>query len=114
MPELPEVETVRRQLAPLVEGRRLERMEILDPRWSRPLAPAGSVARSRAKAKARSLAMPCSSNHVPRSSPPASTTRDAAPSPSRHDGPLADVGATVLRWLTGRDAERLPGQTFLT
>jgi formamidopyrimidine-DNA glycosylase len=40
MPELPEVETIRRQLAPLVEGRRLERMEILDPRWSRPLAPA--------------------------------------------------------------------------
>jgi formamidopyrimidine-DNA glycosylase len=40
MPELPEVETIRRQLAPLVEGRRLQRMEILDPRWSRPLAPA--------------------------------------------------------------------------
>jgi len=39
MPELPEVETIRRQLAPLVQGRRLERMEILDPRWSRPLAP---------------------------------------------------------------------------
>src|SRR5271167_4832857 len=39
MPELPEVETIRRQLAPLVEGLRLERMEILDPRWSRPLAP---------------------------------------------------------------------------
>ena len=39
MPELPEVETIRRQLAPLVEGSRLERMEILDPRWSRPLAP---------------------------------------------------------------------------
>jgi formamidopyrimidine-DNA glycosylase len=39
MPELPEVETIRRQLAPLVEGMRLERMEILDPRWSRPLAP---------------------------------------------------------------------------
>ncbi len=39
MPELPEVETIRRQLAPLVEGRRLERVEILDPRWSRPLAP---------------------------------------------------------------------------
>jgi formamidopyrimidine-DNA glycosylase len=38
MPELPEVETIRRQLAPLVEGRRLLRMEILDPRWSRPLA----------------------------------------------------------------------------
>jgi formamidopyrimidine-DNA glycosylase len=40
MPELPEVETIRRQLSPLVEGRRLERIEILDPRWSRPLAPA--------------------------------------------------------------------------
>jgi formamidopyrimidine-DNA glycosylase len=39
MPELPEVETIRRQLAPLVEGRMLERLEILDSRWSRPLAP---------------------------------------------------------------------------
>jgi formamidopyrimidine-DNA glycosylase len=40
MPELPEVETIRRQLAPLVEGRRIESIEVLDPRWSRPLAPA--------------------------------------------------------------------------
>ena len=40
MPELPEVETIRRQLAPRVEGRVLARLEILDPRWSRPLAPA--------------------------------------------------------------------------
>jgi formamidopyrimidine-DNA glycosylase len=39
MPELPEVETIRRQLAPLVEGRRLLEVEVLDPRWSRPLAP---------------------------------------------------------------------------
>ncbi|HYM44828.1 MAG TPA: bifunctional DNA-formamidopyrimidine glycosylase/DNA-(apurinic or apyrimidinic site) lyase [Solirubrobacteraceae bacterium] len=39
MPELPEVETIRRQLAPLVEGRKLRSIEILDPRWSRPLAP---------------------------------------------------------------------------
>jgi formamidopyrimidine-DNA glycosylase len=39
MPELPEVETIRRQLAPLVEGRYIERVEVLDPRWSRPLAP---------------------------------------------------------------------------
>jgi formamidopyrimidine-DNA glycosylase len=39
MPELPEVETIRRQLAPLVEGKTLERIEIIDPRWSRPLAP---------------------------------------------------------------------------
>jgi phosphopentomutase len=33
---------------------------------------------------------------------------------ARHDGPLADVGATVLRWLTGRDAEGLPGSAFLS
>ena len=39
MPELPEVETIRRQLAPIVEGRRLAAVEVLDPRWSRPLAP---------------------------------------------------------------------------
>jgi formamidopyrimidine-DNA glycosylase len=39
MPELPEVETIRRQLSPLVEGRTLERVEVLDWRWSRPLAP---------------------------------------------------------------------------
>lgn len=39
MPELPEVETIRRQLAPLVEGRTLEHVSILDGRWSRPLAP---------------------------------------------------------------------------
>jgi formamidopyrimidine-DNA glycosylase len=39
MPELPEVETIRRQLAPLVDGRTLERVSILDARWCRPLAP---------------------------------------------------------------------------
>ncbi len=39
MPELPEVETIRSQLAPLVQGRTLARVEILDPRWSRPLEP---------------------------------------------------------------------------
>src|SRR5579875_1784424 len=31
----------------------------------------------------------------------------------RHDGLLADVGASVLRWLTGREAPGLPGQSFL-
>ncbi|HEV2923564.1 MAG TPA: bifunctional DNA-formamidopyrimidine glycosylase/DNA-(apurinic or apyrimidinic site) lyase [Solirubrobacteraceae bacterium] len=39
MPELPEVETIRSQLSPLVEGRTLRKMEILDARWSRPLDP---------------------------------------------------------------------------
>src|SRR3954452_852326 len=40
MPELPEVETIRRFLAPAVEGRRLERMEVLYARWCDPAAPA--------------------------------------------------------------------------
>jgi formamidopyrimidine-DNA glycosylase len=39
MPELPEVETVVRQLEPEVEGQRIERLEVLDERWSRPLPP---------------------------------------------------------------------------
>jgi formamidopyrimidine-DNA glycosylase len=39
MPELPEVETIRRQLAPHVEGRTIARLEIPDPRWTLPLAP---------------------------------------------------------------------------
>ena len=39
MPELPEVETVRRRLAPLLEGRRFERVEIADPRLTRPHDP---------------------------------------------------------------------------
>jgi formamidopyrimidine-DNA glycosylase len=39
MPELPEVETIRRALAPSVEGRRLARLTILDARWCEPVDP---------------------------------------------------------------------------
>ena len=39
MPELPEVETVRRRLAPALAGRSFERVEISDPRLTRPLDP---------------------------------------------------------------------------
>ena len=39
MPELPEVETIRRQLAPHLERRTIVDVEILDPRWTRPLDP---------------------------------------------------------------------------
>ncbi len=39
MPELPEVETVARQLEPELEGRRIESLEVLDARWSRPVPP---------------------------------------------------------------------------
>lgn len=40
MPELPEVETVRRRLAPLLEGATIARAEILDARLTRPVPPA--------------------------------------------------------------------------
>jgi len=39
MPELPEVETIRRRLAPLVEGRTLRRLDVLDSTWCEPLHP---------------------------------------------------------------------------
>ena len=39
MPELPEVETIRRALVPVMEGRRLDALDVLDPRWCLPLDP---------------------------------------------------------------------------
>jgi formamidopyrimidine-DNA glycosylase len=39
MPELPEVETIRRQLEPEITGRRILEAEILDERWTRPESP---------------------------------------------------------------------------
>ena len=39
MPELPEVETVRARLAPVLTGRRFVRVEITDPRLTRPFEP---------------------------------------------------------------------------
>jgi formamidopyrimidine-DNA glycosylase len=44
MPELPEVETVRARLEPALTGRRLERVEIHDPRLVRPHEPAAVAA----------------------------------------------------------------------
>ena len=40
MPELPEVETIRRQLAPHLDGRIIVEAQILDSRWTRPEPPA--------------------------------------------------------------------------
>jgi formamidopyrimidine-DNA glycosylase len=44
VPELPEVETVRRQLEPVLVGRRFERVEIDDPRLVRPFEPVAVAA----------------------------------------------------------------------
>jgi phosphopentomutase len=53
--------------------------------------------------------------------PPTDHTREYAPllatfagcDGRRHDGLLADVGASVLRWIAGRDAPALPGSPFV-
>jgi formamidopyrimidine-DNA glycosylase len=39
MPELPEVETIRRQLEPALVGRRIDDARVLDERWTRPEPP---------------------------------------------------------------------------
>ena len=39
VPELPEVETIRRQLEPVVVGRRIKAARVLDERWTRPTEP---------------------------------------------------------------------------
>lgn len=41
MPELPEVETIRRQLAPMLEGRKITNVVVSDPRWISPASPSG-------------------------------------------------------------------------
>jgi len=38
MPELPEVETIRRQLAPALRGKLIERLEVIDDKWGSPIA----------------------------------------------------------------------------
>jgi len=56
MPELPEVETIRRQLEPEVRGATIAELEVLDPRWTRPVAPeevSGPVAGRRIEALGR-------------------------------------------------------------
>jgi len=40
VPELPEVETIRRRLAPVLAGRRVRTLGVLDPRWCAPADPA--------------------------------------------------------------------------
>ena len=56
MPELPEVETIRRQLAPEVTGRRIDAAEIFDERLTRPHPPSPLPAASRDAGSNRSAA----------------------------------------------------------
>ena len=54
MPELPEVETVRRAIAPVLEGATILRVEIVDPRLVRPFDPVMVAAELAGSACARS------------------------------------------------------------
>ena len=54
MPELPEVETVCRQLDPELRGRTVESLEVLDARWCRP-SPPGTLERAVAGARIEGL-----------------------------------------------------------
>src|SRR4051812_16049973 len=45
VPELPEVETIRRQLEPEIVGRRITQAAVLDPRWTEPV-PSADVERN--------------------------------------------------------------------
>ena len=49
-----------------------------------------------------------------RASGPARASPHGKAGATRHDGPLADVGASVLRWLTGAASEQLAGNSFLS
>ncbi len=49
MPELPEVETIRRALAPRLEGRRIAAADVRDPRWCAPEAAASVAAALRGR-----------------------------------------------------------------
>jgi phosphopentomutase len=70
---------------------------------------------------ARDLLMITADHGVDPTTPGTDHTREYAPllarfeghGHRRHDGPFSDVGASVLRWLTGRDAPALPGTSFL-
>jgi phosphopentomutase len=62
----------------------------------------------------------CADHGVDPTAPHTDHTREYAPllatwpraDARRHDGPLADVGATVLSWIAGRTASELPGEPF--
>ena len=160
MPELPEVETIRRQLAPLVEGRTLRALDVLDPKWCEPLAPEalvdgldtglvfanlvdtdqrfghrkdvegfhGALREIDAvvgdwleRLRPADLLVLTADHGCDPDAAHSDHTREHVPllarfegdGGRRHDGALADVGASVLRWLTGRDVPGLPGTAFV-
>ena len=82
MPELPEVETVRRRLEPVLVGRRFERVEIDDPRLTRPEDPAEVAAELDGRARRGGRA----ARQVPGSPV---RERSRSPDPPPDDGDLA-------------------------
>ena len=110
MPELPEVETIRRQLAPLVEGRRLERDRDPRPALVAPARAAGARPSARGSA--------CGAAGPARQVPGVELRRRRAPGPApAHDrrgarvipSPSRRTPACASSWgLCARDGPRPP------
>ena len=89
---MPEVETIRRHLAPHLEGRVLETLDVHDERWSRPLA--GERARRRRRGPARGGARPA--RQVPDLRARGRRPPDRAPADDG-DAPARPAGAAAPR-----------------
>ena len=80
-----------------------------------------AVARWLTLLRSDDLLIICADHGVDPTAPHTDHTREYAPllatwagvAGRRHDGPLADVGASALAWITGRHAPALPGESFL-
>ena len=99
MPELPEVETIRRQLAPRVEGRTLDALRDPRPRWCAPLAPrrgADAVAGRRVERARPARQVPrlgARGRRVPAHAP--ADDRDAAARPRGRPRPTSACASTL-------------------
>ena len=97
MPELPEVETIRRHLAPHVEGRTLG-ADGLDERWCRPLAPDELAAATdgrvveRLSRRGKYLVFELDGRGLPAAAP--ADDRDAAAGPGRARRPTRACAST--------------------
>ena len=118
MPELPEVETIRRQLAPYLEGRRLERLAVLDPRWCDPAEPAALEDAARGRRierldrRGKYLVLELEDEVLSRDAPAhdrqpaAGTGRERASSPARHSQPRFGRARAVRGRAPLRDRDR--------
>ena len=112
MPELPEVETVRARIEPLLVGRRFERVEINDPRLVRPFDPAEVAAeldgRTRRVGRA-ARQVPDRALRVGRALlDPSPDDGSLGTAPELEDDPHRRAARQTRRWLRPRLPRRAP------